>query len=624
MTQNKEKKTKQQSDHQEPTDATTATSENQSVWAQSIPMKEQGQIIKRMLKFTLPFKWLFIIAILSATALSLLNVFLPRILQEFMDKYLTSARGTTRVILGFAALYFLGVLLKAMLQFVSNYLYSVGAEKALESVRRALFSKLHTLGMRYFDLTPAGSIVSRVTNDTMSLMDFLQFFASILTGLLGIITAYFAMAALNGTGALVVLAFLPILLVAIWYYARYSSRVYRRMRERLSELNVKLNESIEGIGVIQEFRQEHRIGQEFEQTNGEYLATRKAMIHTNSLLLSSLINLLYALALTAVLAYFGLLSEHVFVEAGVIYAFTTYVQNFFNPISDMMDSLSFMQDGVVAGKRIFRILDDSTIAPQQHPDASGEITAGKIEFRHVSFAYDGEHKVLNDISFIAEPGQTIGIVGHTGSGKSSIINIMMRFYEFYEGQILIDGKDIKDYPMTELRRKMGLVLQDSFMFYGDVASNIRLFNQDITDRQIEEAAEFVQADRFINKLSRGYHARVIEGGTQFSSGERQLISFARTVVTDPKILVLDEATANIDTETESMIQEGLRRIRRGRTTIAIAHRLSTIKDAEQIIVLDAGHIVEHGTHDQLLAKKGRYYQLYQLQHGVDATAEPTA
>ncbi len=606
---------------QKPTNKTVSTKKSatnddqQSIWSQSIPVKEQSQIIKRMLKFSLPFKGLFISAILTSAALAIVNILLPKLLQVFMDKYLTVRTGTTRVILGFAALYLMGTILKAILQFTSNYTYSVGAEKSLESVREQLFRKLHTLGMRYFDLTPAGSIVSRVTNDTMTIMDFLQVFASILTGTFAIVSAFIAMHALNARGSWLVLAFLPLLLLAIWYYAKYSSWVYRKMREKLSELNIKLNESIEGMSIIRQFRQEKRISQEFEKTNGEYLATRKAMIRTNSLLLSSLINLLYALALTLVLGQFGLLSQHQFVEAGVIYAFTTYVANFFNPMSDMMDSLSALQDGVVAGKRIFRILDDDHLTPQQHPDAAGTIETGEIEFRHVSFSYDGQHEILHDVSFVAKPGETVGIVGHTGSGKSSIINIMMRFYEFYQGQILIDGRDIKDYPMPELRRKMGLVLQDSFMFYGDVASNIRLFNPKITDAEIEAAAEFVQADTFINQLTNRYHARVIEGGTQFSSGQRQLISFARTVVTNPKILVLDEATANIDTETESLIQEGLRRIRRGRTTIAIAHRLSTIKDAEQIIVLDAGKIVEHGTHDQLLAQHGRYYQLYQLQQG---------
>lgn len=591
--------------------------EYQSAWSQSISTKDQVKIIGRMMRYVRPFKNYFIMALIFSALIATVNILLPRLLQYFMDHYLNKGNTEFKIILGFAVLYLMGTILKACLQFFSNYLYSMGSEKTLEDIRVALFKKLHTLGMRYFDLTPAGSIVSRVTNDTISLMDFFAVFASVLTGLFAIVTAFIAMYTTNRVSAWIVLAFLPILLLAIWYYSHYSSRVYRHMREKLSELNVKLNESIEGISVIQNFRQEKRIGTEFEATNDDYLSARKAMIRTNSLLLSSLINLLYAFAIVAVLTHFGLIAQHSFVEAGVIYAFTTYVSNFFNPMSDMMDSLSSLQDGVVASSRILRIMDNDTYAPQQNKDASGTIEFGKVEFRHVSFAYDGQNKILNDISFIANPGETVGIVGHTGSGKSSIINVLMRFYEFYEGQILIDDRDIKDYPLAELRRKIGLVLQDSFMFYGDISSNIRLFNQDITDEQVEAAAKFVQADHFIEKLPGKYHARVLEGGAKFSSGERQLISFARTVVTNPKILVLDEATASIDTETETLIQEGLQRIRKGRTTIAIAHRLSTIRDAEQIIVLDAGKIVEIGNHEDLLAQKGHYYQLYRLQQGQE-------
>ncbi|WP_127848532.1 ABC transporter ATP-binding protein [Lacticaseibacillus hulanensis] len=590
--------------------------ENKSAWAQSIPFKQQVHIMGRLMKYALPYKKQFIGAILGAAGLAGMNILLPYILQEYMDRYLTNKSATVTIILSVAALYALGTILKALSQFVQSFAFQMGAERGLEDLRRALFKKLEKLGMRYFDQTPAGSIVSRVTNDSATLADFWNVWLTIIVGLFSVVSSFVVMFKWAPKVALMVLAFLPVLLLAVWYYNHYSSRVYRHMREKLSELNTKLNESIEGIAIIQQFRQEKRISDEFEATNEEYLRSRKAMIRTNSLLLGSMINLLYSLALVAVLATFGLMSMHSFVEAGMVYAFTTYVANFFNPMTNMMDNLTFLQDGVVAGSRMFRILDNEEYAPQQNPGADATITMGKIEFRHVSFAYDGVHKILNDISFVANPGETVALVGHTGSGKSSIINVMMRFYEFGEGQILIDDKDIRDYPMAELRKKLGLVLQDSFMFYGDISSNIRLFNDSISDERVEAAAKFVQADEFIEKLPDKYHARVIEGGTQFSSGERQLISFARTVVTNPKVLVLDEATANIDTETESLIQEGLQRLRKGRTTIAIAHRLSTIRDANLILVLDAGRIVERGTHDELIAAKGRYYDMYELQTGA--------
>lgn len=587
----------------------------ESAWSRAIPMKEQLHIMKRLMGYTKPYKKQFGGALIAAALLAGINVALPWILQDYMDRYLTNRSATTVIILGFGGLYALGTILKAIFQFFQSFLFAMGSERGMEDMRRQLFAKLHSLGMRYFDQTPAGSIVSRVTNDTMTMTDFWNVILSVIVGLFSVISSFVTMYVVNAKIALLVLAFLPVLLVVIWYYSHYSSKVYRHMREKLSELNTKLNESIEGIDIIQQFRQENRISDEFEAVNTEYLDTRKAMIRTNSLLLSPIINLLYSLGLIAVLWAFGLLSLHSYVEAGVVYAFTTYTANFFNPMTNMMDSLSFFQDGVVAGSRVFRILDNTEYAPAQNPGAHELIQQGKVEFRHVSFAYDGKHDILHDISFVANPGETVALVGHTGSGKSSIINVMMRFYEFGTGEILIDDKDIRDFSMPDLRAKLGLVLQDSFMFYGDVASNIRLFNEDITDEQVAAAAKFVQADRFIEKLPKQYHARVIEGGSQFSSGERQLISFARTVVTDPKILVLDEATANIDTETESVIQEGLRRIRRGRTTIAIAHRLSTIKDANLILVLDSGKIIERGTHDSLLAKKGHYYDMYRLQNG---------
>jgi ATP-binding cassette subfamily B protein len=590
--------------------------DTKSAWSQSIPFKEQVHIMGRLMKYAMPYKKQFIGAIIGAAGLAGMNIFLPFILQEYMDKYLANKSATVTIILSVGVLYAAGTILKALSQFVQSFAFQMGAERGLEDARRALFQKLEKLGMRYFDQTPAGSIVSRVTNDTGALADFWNVWLTIIVGLFSIISSFVVMLKWAPKVAMMVLAFLPVLLLAVWYYNHYSSKVYRHMREKLSELNTKLNESIEGIAIIQQFRQEKRISDEFEATNEEYLRSRRAMIRTNSLLLGSMINLLYSLALVVVLAAFGLMSMHSFVEAGMVYAFTTYVSNFFNPMTNMMDNLTFLQDGVVAGSRMFRILDNEEYAPSQNPDASETITNGKIEFKHVSFAYDGVHKILNDISFVANPGETVALVGHTGSGKSSIINVMMRFYEFGEGQILIDDKDIRDYPMAELRKKLGLVLQDSFMFYGDVASNIRLFNEDITDEQVEDAAKFVQADRFIEKLPGKYHAKVIEGGSQFSSGERQLISFARTVVTDPKVLVLDEATANIDTETETLIQDGLHKMRQGRTTIAIAHRLSTIRDANLILVLDAGNIIERGTHDELIAQKGRYYDMYELQTGA--------
>ncbi|MBO0428881.1 ABC transporter ATP-binding protein [Vagococcus fluvialis] len=588
--------------------------ESKSAWSKSFTMKEQKTIIKRLLTFAKPFKKEFVLSLMFAVSLAVINIILPKILQIFMDDHLTAENTTMNIILYFAGLYAIGILFKAIVWFGQWVLYFNGSLKTYQSIRLELFKKLQTLGMRYFDQTPAGSIVSRVTNDTETLFEFWLVFIMVLSALFGVIASFVAMSLINLQLTLICLIFFPILGIIIWYYQKFSSKIYRGMREKLSNLNTKLNESISGMSIIQYFRQEERLEEEFEASNDDYLQSKYAMIKTNSLLLAPIINLLFALATALVIGFFGYDALSSPVDVGLIYAFISYVQQFFNPMTNMMDFLSIFQDGVVAGSRIIHILDHEELTPQQNPGANAEIKEAKIEFRNVSFSYDGKTNVLNNISFVANPGETVALVGHTGSGKSSIINVLMRFYEFYDGQILIDDVDIKDYPMKELREKMGLVLQDAFMFYGDIASNIRLLNKDITDEQIIEAAKFVQADKYINTLPNKYHAKVIEGGTSFSSGQRQLISFARTIVTDPKILVLDEATANIDTETENLIQEGLEKMRSGRTTIAIAHRLSTIKDANLILVLEKGNIVERGNHDQLIEHEGLYYDMYRLQN----------
>ncbi|MDR0921875.1 MAG: ABC transporter ATP-binding protein/permease [Lactobacillales bacterium] len=579
---------------------------------EAIPMKEQWMILKRMFQFTKPYRKTFAWAIIAGLALSVVNVLLPFVLKDFLDNYLTKQTATTKIIFFFAGLYLFGTIIKAIVWFFQWFLYEQATSWTNQNIRLKLFEKIHTLGMRFFDQVPAGSIVSRLTNDT-NLFDFWFVFLMVLTGVFSLVTSFIAMLTLNVKVALITLIFLPFLLLAIYLYQKFSSQIYREMREKLSELNTKLNEYISGMRIIQQFRQENRLEEEFSHTNEEYLNMRYAMTRTNALLLSSLVNLMYSVAVMVALSVFGFDALQHPVEAGVIYAFLTNLQLFFNPISQMMDFLSVFTDGVVAGSRIIKILDNDELTPQQNPNANATITKGKIEFRNVSFSYDGEHNVLNNISFIANPGETVALVGHTGSGKSSIINVLMRFYEFSEGQILIDDVDIRDFSIEELREKLGLVLQDAFMFVGDIAGNIRMMNENITHEQVVKAAKFVQADQFITNLDGQYHAEVIERGASYSSGQRQLLSFARTIVTDPKILVLDEATANIDTETETLIQEGLANMRQGRTTIAIAHRLSTIRDANLILVLDNGEIVERGTHEELIEKGGYYSEMYHLQ-----------
>ncbi|PRY84110.1 ABC transporter ATP-binding protein [Alkalibacterium olivapovliticus] len=580
----------------------------------SIPFREQMQIIRRILSYASPYKNQFLLAILFSVALAVTNAALPRIIQIFIDDHLTTGTVATQTILLFAGLHFGVTIIRMTVWYFELYIFNMASEKTVQNIRHQLFSKLHDLGMRFFDQTSTGWIITRATNDTEAMKDFWHVFLTIIQGVFGVFISLGAMFLLDVTVTLWILIFAPVLLVIIRFYQVYSSRTYGEMKSKLSLLNTKLAETINGMSVIKQFRQEKRLQKEFEETNKAYYDSRYSMVKINALLLSPVINMLYTLSVVLILAIFGINALTSPIEVGIIYAFTSYANDFFRPLTRLMDSLSLFQDGVISSSRILTVMDNEEYVPEQAENADAHITTGKIEFKDVSFSYDDEHNVLNNISFTVNPGETIALVGHTGSGKSSIINVLMRFYDFQQGEVLIDGKSIREFPMRELRQRTGLVLQDSFLFYGTIKDNIRLMNKAITDREIIEAARFVQADRFIEELPGQYDAKVVERGASFSSGQKQLISFASTIVRDPKILILDEATANIDTETESLIQEGLERMRRGRTTVAIAHRLSTIRDADQILVLDKGHIIERGTHDELIDRGGSYKGMYELQN----------
>ena len=593
-------------------------------------VRESWQVFKFIFKFLLPFKKYFVWAFVFSVITTALASIMPFVLSIFMDSYLTPMKATDQIIFYFAGLYLILAIINSIAFFFKwNYLQN-GSIFVNQYIRKKVYGKIHQLGMRYFDQKPTGWLITRITNDT-DLFDFWQTLFNALTSLLSIIIAFIALFIIDHQIALVMLLILPLLILAVLIYQKVSTKVYQAMLAKRSELNTKLNEYISGMRIIQQFRQESRLGNEFEKTNNEYYGYRKRVIQINGILLSPLVNFLMAISIVVVLLMYSNRSLHAVVEAGLIYAFISNVQIYFNPISGLMDSLSNFSNGLVASSRIKTIMEEKEFAPQQGISTSVSknvdekftdrksvsnspiIQEGKIEFRNVSFSYDGEHQVLKNISFIVNPGETLAFVGHTGSGKSSIINVFMRFYEFTEGQVLIDDQDIRSYSKEELRKKIGLVLQDSFMFVASVTDNIKMMNPQITDQAAKEAAQFVQADKFIKDLENGYETKVIEGGAAFSAGERQLINFARTIVRNPKILLLDEATANIDTETEALIQEGLTNMRQNRTTMAIAHRLSTIKDADQILVLNKGEIIERGNHDQLLELNGYYADMYRIQ-----------
>lgn len=582
---------------------------------QDINKKEQRTVLYRLLAYTKPHKATLILAFSLLLLTTIGDIMGPILVKIFIDDYLTPRN------LAFEPLFLLGAgyigiqVMNVLISYFQLLKFQEIALKIIQQLRIDVFSKVQSLGLKYFDQTPAGSIVSRVTNDTEAIKDM---FVSVLvifiqSGFL-LIGIFIAMFALNVQLALFCLVILPIIFMIMQMYRKYSSRFYQDMRERLSQLNAKLSESLQGMGIIQVFRQEKRLRKEFADINQKHYDAGMRNIKVDGLLLRPAIDLVYTLALVIVLGFFGITSFSNPIEVGVLFAFVSYLDRFFEPVNNMMQRLSMYQQAIIAGSRVFRLLDEEELAPAQKEEKFS-VGDGQIEFKNVSFSYDGKRDVLKNISFTAKPGETVALVGHTGSGKSSIINLMMRFYEFSRGDILIDGQSIKSYPKEELREKLGLVLQDPFLFYGTVKDNIRLHDAEMTDEEIEEAAHFVQAHTFIEKLDGRYDHKVVERGSTFSSGQRQLIAFARTIAANPKILVLDEATANIDTETEEAIQTALEKMRKGRTTIAIAHRLSTIQDAELILVLHQGEIVERGTHQELLALKGLYHKMYLLQNG---------
>lgn len=569
---------------------------------------------RRLLGYMWRYKWISLLALAFIFATTLVTTALPLLARSYIDQFVSREAATNGLYL--LVIYYGLFLLRVLLTFLGQYAFARVAYSIVRDLRQETFANMQQLGMAYFDQTAAGAIVSRLTNDTQSVADmFSSIFSNFLSSMLILVVTIVTMLALNWRLTLLIVLFLPIMLGSIILYQRLSNRLLKQVRAKLSDLNVKLSESIEGMRIIQAFGQEKRLLEEFEAINAEHLDFSNRYLNVNSLFLRPAMSLLKILAYALILTYFGLSWQVAGVTAGVMYAFIQYVNQLFNPLIDVMQNYSVLQTSMVAAERVFELMDRRDFEPDQAEEGP-EIQAGNIDFQHVSFSYDGKREILKDISFSVKQGETIAFVGSTGSGKSSIINLFLRFYEFEKGKILIDGRDIRDYSQAELRRNIGLVLQDPFLYHGTIASNIRMYQESLSQAEVEEAARFVDAHDFISQLPQGYDNPVTERGSTFSSGQRQLLAFARTIATKPKILILDEATANIDSETEELIQHSLRKMRQGRTTIAIAHRLSTIQDANCIYVLDKGRIIESGSHEELLAQNGTYKKMYQLQAGM--------
>lgn len=582
----------------------------------NLTAKDQGSALIRLFKYTLPYKWIIVLAFITLILSTIASMMTPYMVKIFIDDYLTPRHFPKETMVWLIVIFISIQLIGAITLYFSQYLFQYLAFKVIQQLRIDAFNKLGKLGMRYFDKVPGGSIVSRLTNDTETIVDMIVgVFSTFIMAFFMMISSYIMMFVLDVKLALIALIFLPIIMIILASYRKYSAFLFSKSRQRLSDLNSKLAESIEGMKIIQAFNQERRLNKEFNKINDEHYQYMLKTVKLDSLLLRPAISSISIFAVVMILGYFGVISFTTGITAGVVFAFVQYMERFFEPINQVSQNLNILQQALVSASRVFALIDDDTYEPQQKANNDNAIETGEIEFDNVSFSYDGETDVLKNISLTAKPGEMIALVGHTGSGKSSIINLFMRFYEFNRGDIKIDGNSIKKIPKTELKEKIGLVLQDAFMFYGTIASNIKLYHPSMTFEQVKAAAEFVHANHFIEKLPNQYQHKVIEKGSAFSSGERQLIAFARTIATNPKILILDEATANIDSETEEQIQQSLKKMRKGRTTLAIAHRLSTIQDADQIFVLNKGEIVERGTHAQLIAQKGIYHNMYLLQNG---------
>ena len=570
-------------------------------------------VFTRLMGYLFRYKWWTLTALAFILLTTLTRTAIPLVAQYYIDHFVSNqaAQSGLFLLLG----YYLLFLLRVLFTYLGSYTFSRVAYSIVRDMRQETFANIQKLGMAYFDKTPAGSIVSRITNDTQAVADmFGTVFSSFIASFFIFTATLITMLQLNWQLTLFILPFLPVIWGSVWLYRKLSNHLVMMTRSKLSDINVKLSESIEGMRIIQAFRQEERLIGEFGAINQEHLDYANRSVNVNSLFLRPAMSVLKVLAYAVILTFFGLNWQTATFTAGLMYAFIQYINQLFDPLIEVTQNFATLQTSMVSAERVFAMMDQRAYEPTQAP-SDLEVSQGRIEFRHVSFSYDGKRDVLKDISFQVQAGETIAFVGHTGSGKSSIINLFMRFYEFDRGQILIDGVDIREYSQPALRKAIGLVLQDPFLYHGTIESNIKMYQDYLTRADVQAAVEFVDADTFISELPDGYDQAVTERGSTLSSGQRQLIAFARTVAAKPKILILDEATANIDSETEEVIQHSLKKMRKGRTTIAIAHRLSTIQDADCIYVLDQGRIIESGTHDQLLALEGTYQKMYQLQAG---------
>ena len=533
-------------------------------------------------------------------------------ISEVLPFFMTELNGVLRL----CVFYFGLIIISAIFSYGQRYYLQYAANRIIRTIRTQVFGQIHRLPIRYFDNLPAGKVVSRITNDTETIRDlYVNVLANVFSGVVTMAGIFAMLFLLDVRLALISLFIIPVLGLWIYIYRKFARRYNRIIRSEVSEMNGMINESIQGMSLIQAFRKEDQVFKEFEEHNMRHFTFRNKMLNLNTLTGFNLIGVVRNLSLIAMVWYFGgvrLSGVEGVITVGVLYAFVDYLNRLFQPVVNIINQLPNLETAIVSAERVFVLMDEEgeDVSEQKIPRYKGDVA-----FRDVWFAYKDDEYVLKRINFEAKQGQTLALVGHTGSGKSSIINLLFRFYDVHRGSITIDGVDTRDIPRQAMREHMGIVLQDPFLFTGTIMSNVTLGDPSITREQVEQALKEVGADRMLKRLPGGLDEPVNENGGTLSAGERQLISFARALVFNPAILILDEATSSIDTETETIIQDALEVVKKGRTTFVIAHRLSTIRNADLILVLDRGEIVERGNHDELMEKQGKYYQMYQLQSG---------
>lgn len=565
----------------------------------------------RLIAYMKPYAHWVIFALLLVLGLTSFDLYRPMLVGDAIDTF--GANGDYDVIIA-TAIKYAGVLaLSFVFNIAQTWILQKTGQNIILQIRKDLYRHIQSLGSRYFDITPVGKLVTRVTNDVEALNEMysgilVQLFRNIvkIVGLAGV------MLVLDVRLAAISFVLMPLVIGLTVLCQKIARNIYRLYRTRLTDINTFLSEHLSGMKIIQIFGRQERKFEEFHDKNTKlYKAFYREMLMYA--VFRPLIYILSILSLMIVL-WFG--SRNVFdeiISVGTLYIFSNYIRSFFDPIQELAEQFSTLQSSIASAEKIFTVMDEDEFIPEVENPKQPDKIIGKIEFDHVWFAYDGKNYVLKDVSFVINPGEKVAFVGATGAGKSSILNLIGRYYDIQKGHIYIDGIDIRQLSKKQLRSAIGQMQQDVFIFEGDVAYNTRLNDNDITDEQVKEAAEYVNASHFIEKLPQGYHEPVTERGATFSAGERQLLSFARTLAHNPSILVMDEATANIDTETEILIQEALEKLMDGRTTIMVAHRLSTIQHADCIMVMHKGRICERGTHRELLEQDGIYRKLYELQ-----------